>query len=501
MELHCEICRFKDNDEVLYGEMMVVRQLRVHYYCLLLSTNLPQRGSDSSGILGFLLRDIRAEAAAARKRKCYYCMKMGASIQCHRCSAIFHLKCGIENQCTFEFIHKFWSYCDSCTPMDDYKLQLVSNPPKNRICDICLRSICQFKLYNIAYGDCCRRGFAHKSCMRRYALSSGYYLLCIWCRSKDFRNLIRLQSIFVPDRDAMWEKQRNAYRELYERIVRCDHDQCLCPNGRTYNKNSWLILSCKLCASTGVHFKCLIGNMRLQKGTESTEFKCTDCLDVELRVAKSPTRNMDESINGSEGHLNASFYIQKVGPDVPSLPETQAPVFSDDDDDYETSSACSIITVIPSTNSSSKTPPQNIDKLPTEPLIEIPVSPLREPLNEISNSPNLNSVEEFSDFPQSKSILTEDPSSLLVLKEYFRCFDEPYFYLVIYDFEHGKCMGKCTGSTVLRFNEDDPRIQDKSPESLQRLNLKPDDVWCRDKDRDVFEKIESFHQWLKLINN
>jgi len=118
-------------------------------------------------------------------------------------------------------------------------------------------------MFQITYGDCCRRGFAHKSCMRRYALTSGYYLCCIWCRSKSFRDSIRLQSVFVPDRDAMWEKQRNAYRELHDRNLRCGESNCLCPNGRFYNKSTWVILSCKLCGCMGAHTKCLAGTMRM----------------------------------------------------------------------------------------------------------------------------------------------------------------------------------------------------------------------------------------------
>jgi len=84
-----------------------------------------------------------------------------------------------------------------------------------------------------------------------------------------------------------------------------------------------------------------------------------------------------------------------------------------------------------------------------------------------------------------------------VLKRSFRFADEPFFYLVIYEFEQGTCVGKCTGSCVLRFNDDDPRIQDKSQKALQRVKITPDDVWCRDKDTGIFGQIDKFHQMLK----
>ncbi|XP_016926334.3 pineapple eye protein [Drosophila suzukii] len=513
----CEICQFDDNDEVLYGEWMVSRQLHVHYYCLLLSTNLPQRGSDSSGILGFLMRDIREEAAAARKRKCYYCQQMSASIQCHGCRVFFHLKCGLNNQCAFEFTGMYHSYCDSCVPMDDYKREILANPPQNRLCDICLVPILVFKMFQITYGDCCRRGFAHKSCMRRYALTSGYYLCCIWCRSKSFRDSIRLQSVFVPDRDAMWEKQRNAYRELHDRNLRCGESNCLCPNGRFYNKSTWVILSCKLCGCMGAHTKCLAGTMRMSKGTQPTEFKCSTCLDLEKNIAERPARSSNASIAGAEGNVNSSFYVKKIGPEIPALPDTQAPIFSDDDD-YDTSSTSnsSNITVIASqlqTKATSETPPPNIEPS----IIEIldssqSQSPIVSPdLPELAtnflDSPQSETEINSPDSPQPQTAvntpvspepeLEEDPNTLLVLKRSFRFADEPFFYLVIYEFEHGTCVGKCTGSCVLRFNDDDPRIQDKSQKALQRVKITPDDVWCRDKDTGIFGQIDKFHQMLK----
>ncbi|KAH8353167.1 hypothetical protein KR084_009351 [Drosophila pseudotakahashii] len=592
----CEICQSKEVDELVFGEFMVQRQLHVHYYCLLLSTNLPQRGSDSSGILGFLLRDIRDEAAAAKKRKCYYCTKPSASIQCHGCRVYFHLKCGHHNHGVFEFTGMYHSYCDTCAPTDEYQRQLVANPPEERICDICLVPIYMFKMFNITYGDCCRRGFAHKSCMRRYALISGYYLRCIWCRAESFRDSIRRQSVFVPDRDAMWEKQPNAYRELHERNLRCDEANCLSQNGRFYNRSTWLILSCKLCGCAGAHSKCLAGTVRLTKGTEPTEFKCSTCLELERNIAERPVRDLDASTIGGaeEDHVNASFYVKKMGPAMPSLLETQAPVFSEEDECEMSSSSCSsIITVIASQSKEKTTtemppptiqasiieildstqsqdaiqitePPNNeasiieildstqsqdaiqtTESPPSQPEIMIyeapqpqsltmipdlsqadsqsnifhssqpreeinipdlqPQSPINltdssqpQPGNEISESQFQGEINipfmqpqsptNLPESPQPQPELKDDPNSLLVLQESYRYADEPHYYLVIYEFDQGKCIGTC----VLRFNEDDPRIQDKSQEALERVKITPEDVWCRDKNTGIFGMVDEF---------
>ncbi|XP_044316089.1 G2/M phase-specific E3 ubiquitin-protein ligase-like isoform X1 [Drosophila rhopaloa] len=154
-KLKCDICDFSsghtEEETLLYGDWMVRKDLRVHYFCLLLSSNLPQSGGDASGILGFLLRDIRQTVAIAKKTKCSFC-----------------------NQ----FCGAFHSYCSECMPMDDYQRQIAANRPKLSPCDICLAPILNFSPHNIVYGDCCHKGFAHKTCMRKYDLSAGYYLRC-----------------------------------------------------------------------------------------------------------------------------------------------------------------------------------------------------------------------------------------------------------------------------------------------------------------------------------
>ncbi|XP_017042766.1 PHD finger protein 7 [Drosophila ficusphila] len=494
-ELVCDICGFDTSDPLLYGDWMTRNQVRVHYYCLLCSTNLPQRGGDSAGILGFLLVDIRREAAAAKKRRCTYCQKMQASVQCRNCSTIFHLKCGIENRCTFQFIGQFDSFCDKCTPMDDYKRELVANPPKKKPCDICLNPISRFSLFNAVYGDCCRKGFAHKNCMRRYALASGYYLRCIWCRDTKFRETICMQSIFVPDRDATWEQQKGAYRELHERTVSCNLENCLCPNGRNFNRNTWLLLTCKLCASTGAHAKCLAGTFRLSKRDEPNEFKCTLCEEVENKISEIPTQNLDASITGNGSQVDVSFYVHKSGPNMPPPAQTEMPMFSDTEDEDSMSANSSVITVISSQarNKAIRISPQpsNVSAAVESEVIEIPDSPIPNESNDIFKMEPSAPVE--IEVSQLNSAPDTDPHTLLMLKESFRT-NEPYYYVVIYEFEQGIPNGDCVGTCTLRFNVDDPRIQDTSKEALQRIKLTPDDIWFRDKDRGVYGQIDRFKQ-------
>lgn len=195
---------------------------------------MPQKGEDHSGILGFLLRDIRHEIALAKKRKCKYCSEMSASVRCCKCKEYFHLVCGHTSKCLSEFVGEFKSYCHSCVPEDKYLNELFTRkPPKStELCFICTE-VMGTNPKSWIYAKCCGNGFTHARCMKSYALSAGYYLKCIWCKDKQFREDIKFQGVFVPDREANWEK-KGSYGELYGGHKRCDMEVCNCPKGRNY---------------------------------------------------------------------------------------------------------------------------------------------------------------------------------------------------------------------------------------------------------------------------
>ncbi|XP_034489585.1 PHD finger protein 7-like [Drosophila innubila] len=451
----CAICnitdKYEDEEDILiFGDWMTKQNVTVHYYCLLLSTNLPQRGGDSSGILGFLLRDIRQEATAAQQRICKYCNQKGASVFCCKCRIVFHVGCAAENQCISHFTDEFPSYCEDCAPHDDYQRQLLANPPAIKQCDICFHDIEFFTISQVTYGDCCRQGFAHRICMRRYAIASGYYLRCLWCRDKKFHDTIKLQSVFVPDRDASWERQANAYSELHNRRMRCDQGVCLCPSGRDFNRNTWTIKLCKLCAATGSHLKCLVGTMKLPK--TKLEFKCQFCTEVELKLQQqqqnSPNKSNWKGVD--DEHIDASFYIHKKSSDSSlQQDDDDSPAQSDED-----SASTSNITVVPSSGSS--VPANAADS-----VIELPDT---QPLDILE---------------------TLTPPLLLCKSGTF----EGHFYLVVYEYKEQEpepLIGQCT----LRFALDDERIQDKSEEALLQLKATVEDVYCRDSNRGIYDEVD-----------
>ncbi|KAH8374195.1 hypothetical protein KR200_004460 [Drosophila serrata] len=466
----CDICRKSSRDSgddtLVFGEWMRRMNLTVHYFCLLLSTNLQQRGNDSSGIMGFLVRDIRKEVADAQKRICCYCETPGATIQCNNCGKYFDLVCTVVNCCTLQFAGQFQSYCGDCPPMDEYRQQLVDHPPTGATCDICMEPIVLFGLHTVVFPECCRLGFVHKMCMRRYAVSSGYYLSCIWCRSSKFRDSIRLQGIFVPDRDAEWERQKDAYRELHRRSIRCDEKDCLCKHGRAYNKNIWFIYACKVCGSTGAHARCLARSMQLAKVPEPIEFKCIDCQKLEKNLEE---RNLGRSSalsleTNKEDRVDNALFVTKEGPQLPGsrFSESQGPVFSEDETDY--SIDASAVTVIPNDNRQSIASSQDS------------MSPMVSP-------PQAEAIELEDSQPHPPSV------KLLELRESFNCPGEPFFYLVVYEFdEHGMCKGSC----LLRFDDQDPRIKDRSEEALRRVQIRPEDVWFRNKDCGLYAIVHKY---------
>ncbi|CAD6993463.1 uncharacterized protein LOC101450854 [Ceratitis capitata] len=343
----CDICKDKTNcnfDELLFGDWQHSRGITVHYYCLLLSTNLPQKGKDFSGINGFLLRDIRKEINAASKRTCCYCARSNASIQCFKCHDYFHLCCGRSNRCLFTFTGDFRSYCDDCVPRQDLRPGgLKKRPSSFERCSICRDQMGLYDEVIFVFGKCCNKGYAHNVCVQKYALAAGYYLRCLWCRSKDFRDTVPLHGVFVPDRDACWEMQKGTYTDLHRGHSTCDMDVCLCPKGRDYNTGKWSVILCSLCGSVGAHNpKCLLGNENAKELV--TTFKCATCARTESRVTNLPEN--ETNTDNADDVITKSIYMRKKHTNAEEkTSKSFIATFSEDEDSQL--SGESFITVIP----------------------------------------------------------------------------------------------------------------------------------------------------------
>lgn len=257
----------------------------------LLANAATQSGNDDEGILGFLEQDIARAIKDARKRKCKFCGKGRAASTCcgKYCKTSYHLACGLRNGCLFQFGGTFANFCPKHVPFADEEL------PEGEICLICHMALADTSPVKWI-PSCCGEWNFHSSCMQKYAQNSGYYLKCIACdeRSEEYRELLRSRGIFVPDADAVYEKEDDSpfgYGDLLKRHHRCDAAQCVCENGREFGKrsrtNPWFIKICATCGMVGIHNAC--------DTQDNMKFICKVCTPI----VNDGNNNVDQG-NGTE---------------------------------------------------------------------------------------------------------------------------------------------------------------------------------------------------------
>nr|XP_053637855.1 uncharacterized protein LOC128692643 isoform X4 [Cherax quadricarinatus]XP_053637856.1 uncharacterized protein LOC128692643 isoform X4 [Cherax quadricarinatus] len=252
----CCFCNVGHEQELQLGKLYTFNNISVHYYCLLFSSGLPQNGDDDEGIMGFLPQDIEKEIQRGRKLTCCYCFKRGATVGCStkKCRRTYHYLCGLEHYAIGKFANDFRSYC-----VDHRDYQQGNGIGKKVECPICMEEL-RADPKTAVWAPCCKRNsWFHKLCLQKLALSAGYFFKCPLCNDKDtFLQEMQNVGIFVPEKDASWELEPNAFSDLLERPIHCDAPKCKCPDGRKSDEDGtrWEILLCNLCGSTGVHIAC-----------------------------------------------------------------------------------------------------------------------------------------------------------------------------------------------------------------------------------------------------
>ncbi|XP_053138790.1 G2/M phase-specific E3 ubiquitin-protein ligase isoform X2 [Hemicordylus capensis] len=278
----CEFCQRTDDCPEKYGEKRTYEEynLTVHYYCLLMSSGIWQRGEEEEGFYGFLPEDIQKEINRAAKLKCTVCKKKGASVGCviSRCKRSYHFPCGGERGCIFQFRETFPSYCWKHRPSQ----KRPSNPKGSSQCTICLELIEHAPSYAILTSPCCKNAWFHRECLQCQALSAGvFFFRCPVCNNKEkFQNEMLRMGIHIPEKDASWELEENAYQDLLQCYQHCDIRRCLCKNGRDYNEpdSEWEIKRCQYCGSSGTHLACS------SLTTWEQNWECIECRTI---LAKS----------------------------------------------------------------------------------------------------------------------------------------------------------------------------------------------------------------------
>uniref|UniRef100_A0A665TPK4 G2/M-phase specific E3 ubiquitin protein ligase n=1 Tax=Echeneis naucrates TaxID=173247 RepID=A0A665TPK4_ECHNA len=273
----CVLCRFSDDDPVLFGEKVTLKEhkLTVHYFCLLTSCGVYQRGKEDQGVFGFLVDDIKQEIRRTARLTCCGCKKKGACVGCNvrSCRKSVHFPCSRTQKFISQFTGLFPSYCPDHSPRQTLCVGLDFSLPQS--CSICLDSIDPVLSYSILKCPCCHTSWFHRDCVQRQAHSAGlFFFRCTLCNNKEsFQEEMVRMGIFIPERDASWELEANAYSELLEVYNQCDAPTCLCNNGRTHSaKTGWFeVIRCQLCGSKGTHRKC--SGLMLDTG----DWACSDC--------------------------------------------------------------------------------------------------------------------------------------------------------------------------------------------------------------------------------
>ncbi|XP_054652669.1 G2/M phase-specific E3 ubiquitin-protein ligase [Dunckerocampus dactyliophorus] len=258
----CVLCRTSDDDPALFGEKITVQEhnISVHYFCLLTSCGVYQRGEDNEGVFGFLVNDIKQESRRSARLTCCVCKKKGACVGCYvkSCRKMVHFPCGRKHNFISQFTGNFPSYCSDHSPSQSVCVTSDLTPPKS--CSVCLDSLEPVLSYNILKCPSCHGSWFHRDCVQRHAHSAGlFFFRCTLCNNKDeYQEEMLRMGIYIPERDASWELEANAYAELLEVYMNCDAHFCLSDNGRAHSaKTGWFeVIRCRLCGSRGTHRKC-----------------------------------------------------------------------------------------------------------------------------------------------------------------------------------------------------------------------------------------------------
>ncbi|XP_017675971.1 PREDICTED: G2/M phase-specific E3 ubiquitin-protein ligase isoform X2 [Lepidothrix coronata] len=311
----CVLCGRTDDCPEKYGEKktFVEYNLTVHYYCLLMSSGIWQRGEEDEGVDGFLITDIRKEVNRAAKLKCNICKKKGASIGCvaPKCKRSYHFPCGIKRECIFQFMEDFRSYCWEHKPVQTFMDKESTGASQ---CTICLDLVEHLPAYTVLKSPCCKSAWFHRECLQYQALSAGiFFFRCTVCNNKDkFQKEMLRMGIYIPERDASWELEENAYQDLLQCYQHCDIRRCLCKKGRDYNEpdSKWEIKRCQCCGSRGTHLAC----SSLKSWEQNWE--CIECRSILAKSGKY-SRKKKRALATSEETDGATCLMEEPSPKTP----------------------------------------------------------------------------------------------------------------------------------------------------------------------------------------
>lgn len=334
----CYVCCKSDQNELEYGEFLTKGQLSVHYFCLvsvvrhryiivcivptsaaqrfrlfysifaqLFSTDLEQHcRTDAGGFRRFSIADIKRLHRRTRTHKCCHCARGHATIRCAQptCPKTFHFACGLRADALPQFADAYAMYCAAHVPADLHQpdnYALAAQQP----CAVCLQPLPDRYAVQRCVPSCCRRGWFHTECVRRFAAAAGYYMSCLLCRQTErYVERVRLLGVYVPEREAAWEHRDNAaVAALRWRHSRCDVEpRCLNAEGRESRAATgrWQMWLCQVCAAFGAHEACArsaaasvaVDGVGVVLGAK--QFVCAPCVEtLARRTARLETAELE----------------------------------------------------------------------------------------------------------------------------------------------------------------------------------------------------------------
>ncbi|KAG5682615.1 hypothetical protein PVAND_011958 [Polypedilum vanderplanki] len=296
----CNLCKCSETNQLRYGDFYEYQDLTVHHYCLLFAPGLPQNGQDDEGIEGFLTDDIRREIKRVKLIKCCFCKRTGANLGCYNKKHIlgaYHTKCAWENDVRFHFTYYYPTYCDKHDICERKRLK------RKRKCKICFENIIDKERNRAIKMLCCKMTWFHRDCLQQYALTAGFAFKCPYCNAKSDNKRLKMQGIFFPERDALWELEDDAFQELYQppKLV-CESDFCLKKTRYAKKHHKWKI--CNFCGANGIHIKCFIGG-----DSANDVFTCESC---KLTLKNSVQNNEQYYWNSSDSDDDDDDWLKSI---------------------------------------------------------------------------------------------------------------------------------------------------------------------------------------------
>ncbi|XP_068608325.1 G2/M phase-specific E3 ubiquitin-protein ligase [Brachionichthys hirsutus] len=315
----CDLCRLSDDDPAIFGERVTLKEhnISVHYFCLLTSCGVYQRGGEDEGVFGFLVDDIKREIRRSARLTCSGCKRKGACVGCNvrNCRRMVHFPCGRKLEFISQFTGMFPSFCLDHSPSQTRSASADLSLPQS--CSVCLDPIEPILCFSILKCPSCQASWFHRDCVQRQAHSAGlFFFRCTLCNNKEnFQEEMLRMGIYIPERDASWEMEENAYSELLEVYSCCDALTCLCDEGRARTaKTGWFeVIRCRLCGSRGTHRKC--SGLKL----DTSDWACGDCTqatDGKASLVASPEAGRRTLL--SKRHLSSIH--SHISSKRPSLP-------------------------------------------------------------------------------------------------------------------------------------------------------------------------------------